>query len=952
MLSQDDIHWMGAFETFMHEGVGKILTPSNEKLEFFKPEGDMIQLIRGFRESDSQETAVELVGIMANKIEYRTEVVAGTTAELVKGTFHTEPTEQELSQLTQGTIEIELDGLFNENLGSSKDERKRIAIEVLNSDEILEREIEKTRAELDTIYDNRAHSNFVKNQAKQLGEFMVTGKAGYSTLTNSYIINGFVSILHNQELNKMHIIEYNEEGDAALKRAYIDKLATLYAIKHLDEEVRKTTAKFMQTDPDAIENILNYDILMREEFRNTENYEKEYDMNRVKGSHFKVDAGWISYKPGFKRDEDAHRDNEFEFVDDMTYNSDLAIYWNTDYTDPRWVSEGTITTNDAYDVKSYINAIKEREFDVERVFDPAYNKIVQERIKAELKEQEEKVLDEMVKLMEEDDYNPEQVSGLRPVFTVSYGGNMFLTDLDIAVDKIKFENQRQVNNTVHTVIGRSIARAANLNAAKQLNQKMLDLAEADMNKNYFPSSKYGKTNSMEYVKIGPNESNNLSREIWPVIPRYMKLDIIKRFNHVKRNQLSKIAKRYMIDEDDLYTEDVQNLESKLFELYQAEDINAKKIMFTQRKLSKLISDKLTSKLEKSKNNQYEDVREQVNKIIMQRPYIAVRRNLVYHYFGNREPYILDPSKFNKKLSFITKRLKKIDAVWRELVKIIKTNIVIRTTSVVMWNIISNVLLAVLQRRNPIAEIRDQIKGFRLLGKYLEAYREAEKIKIKQKAGNATAKDINRLNLLENEMQENPVKELIDAGLYTSAVEDINTPELHRKSFFDNALDQYIDKLPKGAQKAIDVLYVTKNTPIFHALLKITQASDFAARYAKYHQLRREGVNKQRAIKIVLDNQINYGFNHGKILQWLNAHGLVMFSMFFEKIQRVMKKTTLENPVNVAASIAMQGFVFEHSPISDMLFFKEIGYLAHTPLDIVENLVDDLATPPAFQLIKF
>ena len=190
------------------------------------------------------------------------------------------------------------------------------------------------------------------------------------------------------------------------------------------------------------------------------------------------------------------------------------------------------------------------------------------------------------------------------------------------------------------------------------------------------------------------------------------------------------------------------------------------------------------------------------------------------------------------------------------------------------------------------------------------------------------------------MNENPVKPLIDAGLYTAVTEDLSNEELHKEDYIDMQVKKFTDKwVPDGVKKVFDVLYITKNTPGFQALLAAMQYSDFAARYSKYYSLINNGMDKRKAVKMVLDNQINYGFNHGKMLQWLNDRGLVMFSMFFEKIQRVIKNLTLRKPFTVLLAILGNDFIFDKSPLQDSAFTRNVGRMIFMPDDIAGTFLE-------------
>jgi len=100
------------------------------------------------------------------------------------------------------------------------------------------------------------------------------------------------------------------------------------------------------------------------------------------------------------------------------------------------------------------------------------------------------------------------------------------------------------------------------------------------------------------------------------------------------------------------------------------------------------------------------------------------------------------------------------------------------------------------------------------------------------------------------------------------------------------------------------------------------------------------------LKTVLDNQINYGFGHGKTLQWLNARGFLMFTKFLEGIQRVIRHTTLDNPVSSALAFLAGGWAYNDSPLADNMFNIDYERRFNNPYELGETL---LSLPPALQI---
>jgi len=934
-LLDNSEHNVGAFETWL-------------EIHGMKPEGTVQQLIRVLRNSDNLETLVENLGLQSNRIEYKVETSLAQQSRLIKALFDIkvdEKIDESISiPLTKGVLDIELDSMINKQLGGSTKEQIVLLKKVLGDSKELNNEINIMKATIRNIIKNEDESEFIINQSINLGKYMVTGKAGSGQLMNSFMIYG----LSGLDMSISAKDSKNERGDAKSNRAFIDKLATLEGIKNTSNEVNLKVLELLNTNENAVISIMNYDTNAREQLK-VANGDK-FNLSYVKGYHEKVSkANWITPRVDLTSSKERLLLENYKVSTVPTFNKEYTVYLNTDFTEPGYSAEGVKITNDGHKINSYLNIIKENSLGENKdVLDP--KEIIRNRnlVKAKLDEVASEVSLEFKK-MQKKDYKPSN-SGMRPVFAIGKNGEIFVTDMDISVDKQMLENQTRMNNSVDVVLGKTYSRAIDLKESRENNLKILDLAQKDMYDNYDSTKDYfagGNKNLMSYVKIGPNENNELNKEIWGVLPRYMKVEIIKRHYSNSKRQVSIIAKEVGLDDESgIITKKIQDLQAQLKVESAREINNIEDILDLEKKIASEFKNNLDKYLDKKANKEeVKEIRAKIKAIYKEEPYLAVRRNLVYHYFGNQEPSILHFGKrknINKLITFA----KYIDMLWKHLIKIVKVNIVMRDLPTLMYNIVSNVILAIIQGRNPLTEIKQQISGMINLNRYREDNRKIEQLRLKIAAGNYTINDENQLKIHVLRLNKNPVKPLIDAGLYTSASEDLSNEELHKESYLDSVADKYLGKLPDSVRKTLDILYITKHTPVFHGLLLAMQYSDFAARYSRYYLLINQGMSHQKAIKQVLDNQINYGFSHSKLIQWLNARGLVMFTKFFEGIQRVLKNTTMDKPFNVALAVLSGGFMFENGPFGDSLVSRNIPGMIHFPNDIVGTLVE----PPAFYQI--
>ena len=925
---------VGAFETLlsMLPFIGNM---DLSKQSFMSPEGSFQQLLRSARESDAYETMIEKLGLVAGKVEYASETALARMAAIVSGLYGRKLTKQESIALTKGLVEVELDSLFDELLENDEASALETAKKVLSDKSARAKEIKDTEDKIFALEKNKKAARIMISQAKGLGEYMITGESAEYQLMNSYMIVGFA----NLDRSMSNISERNELGK--VKRALVDKLATLHAIENNDSTVNEKVHSLIVEDSEATIALMKLDRSAREEMKRNEKKAGSYDMHKIKGQRYKTGAQWIHSKVSLKKNEDKLSGENFTREENLTFNDEFSVFINSGTNERGWKNEDLITTNDGEPINSYVSIMSEDNLDPEDMFDVEKKKESKKKIKEMLLKKQGEFLDG-IELMADPNFVPKK-TGMRPVFSVNARGDIFVTDMDINVNKRKLEEIERTDNRVDLVVGKTMSRAISLHGAIQANRVLLDVLEADSFENFDDTrnpNMGGKTNAMEYVKIGEMEDNILSREIWQTIPRYMKEDINNRhYNNINRD-IANLLDGTPISRDAI-------LDSKADELFATMKSVAKNPKSTpedvnkaNRKYASYVKSKIKEYVKDNKNSDgVSDLIKSIETITSVSPYIAVRRNMVYHAFGFREASVLAwieekiPGIFGTNVvRGANKVIKYLDMLWKHLIKTIKVNIVVRDLPVLIGNIISNFLLAVLDGNNPFSEIKAQMAGIKHLYRYKTDFKIQSELLIKKQAGIITKNEDNELLAVMQSIKNNPVMPLVNAGLYTSMAEDLGNSDLHSKTYLDYKQEQAMDWLPDGVKSALDVAFLTKGTQGFQVLLLAMQSSDFAARYATYYRLINKGWSKDKALKRVLDNQINYGFNSGKLLEWLNARGLIMFSKFFEKIQRVLVTLVGERPANVLMAAASQDFMYDDSPLGDSIFERGLTSVMYNPLD--------------------
>ena len=327
--------------------------------------------------------------------------------------------------------------------------------------------------------------------------------------------------------------------------------------------------------------------------------------------------------------------------------------------------------------------------------------------------------------------------------------------------------------------------------------------------------------------------------------------------------------------------------------------------------------------------------------------IILKKDVLTVAFGE-DNYSITQSVLATNMSEKTKaRLRKLEDGWQDIMQISKANIVIKTPEVLFGNIFSNFKILMYVGVQPQRGLKLLAAAKRDLAVYETARRELEGLKRDLLNPNNKVNK-GRIAQLENEIKANSVTPLVEAGLYQSVVEDVDTAgQLNRTaSWFDQQTDKYITN--ETANSAIQHIFMTQKTKPYQQLMKATQVSDFYFRYAQYYDALDKGTSQAKALKDATDNFINYEVPLEKHVRYGDAMGPWFFVKYFVKIQRVVKKFVKEHPLRVGIDIALQQFVTGDTP--DVLDASVIdkGFNTYNPFKLVERFWE-VVTPSGLDL---
>lgn len=283
-------------------------------------------------------------------------------------------------------------------------------------------------------------------------------------------------------------------------------------------------------------------------------------------------------------------------------------------------------------------------------------------------------------------------------------------------------------------------------------------------------------------------------------------------------------------------------------------------------------------------------------------------------------------KYGQKLA---NRLRMYEDGWQEIIRAVKDIFVVKNLFTTLGNITSNTMLLYMSGL-PLHDVfRLQFEGWNNAMRYNRMKKDVFDLQRSLEALNPNSaqyrKNLAKINELESEMATNPVHELMEAGLFQTIVEDIDSsldPFSYKSKLmkkFDNFTESRgLDKFNALGRK----LFITQDTALYKLLNQPIQLSDFAGRYAKYQYLTRPGNNqmsREQALDVVIEDFINYDIPTGKALQYMNDMGLVMFTKYFLRVQKPIFRLFRERPATTLLKMMTMNMLDISNPMDSSIF---------------------------------
>lgn len=292
--------------------------------------------------------------------------------------------------------------------------------------------------------------------------------------------------------------------------------------------------------------------------------------------------------------------------------------------------------------------------------------------------------------------------------------------------------------------------------------------------------------------------------------------------------------------------------------------------------------------------------------------------------------------------------------WQELVHEVKDIIVVKSIKVLVDNVLSNwsqLLIAGVSIKDILGHHLTALRGARAYERDQEAL---DQLQIQVAAGAGPKDAEQEIARLKDALARNPVRDLIEAGLMPTIVEDVaadDESDLYSyKSQLARKVAGFTDKLNPTVVDVAKTIYMAHDTKIYQGLSRVTRLSDFVARYTLYQHLTNqkgkggETMSKEEALFEASESFVNYDSPLPKGLQYLDTMGIVPFLKYFLRIQRVLMRLVRKNPARVIGTLLLNNFVDLGPIVLESSWISKIG---NNPLQWgalqLPGTIDDLGT---------
>jgi hypothetical protein len=290
-------------------------------------------------------------------------------------------------------------------------------------------------------------------------------------------------------------------------------------------------------------------------------------------------------------------------------------------------------------------------------------------------------------------------------------------------------------------------------------------------------------------------------------------------------------------------------------------------------------------------------------------------------------------------------IKSFESSFQEVIKDIKDIIVIKTGVVTLVNTLSNTVSLRMLGVPMLDIVRNQAIAFKGAVDYQKDTKELhtlETILANEQRPNRRTLDKQQVAILKNRIANNPVRELVESGVYQTIVEDIDSTDAqftYKSKFSEmvgNLTEPVTNRINDNIKTVAKNMYMSHDSKTYKMFNQAAVLSDFTARYAlhKHYTTRAENrLSSKDSIAKVVSIFIDYDLPTHKGMQYLNDMGLVWFSKYNFRLQKILMETMSESPARVIMLLALQSSAGDVPNMFDnSVFTHDMSNMLRNPLN--------------------
>jgi hypothetical protein len=280
----------------------------------------------------------------------------------------------------------------------------------------------------------------------------------------------------------------------------------------------------------------------------------------------------------------------------------------------------------------------------------------------------------------------------------------------------------------------------------------------------------------------------------------------------------------------------------------------------------------------------------------------------------------------------------------EAVRAAKDTMVIKSGVITAGNILSNVVLLT-ARGVPLTDaVTGTYKAYKDTFEYLDADRKATQLELKllleDQEPTLEEKDLIKMraqvNYYKKVMHDSPVRDLMEAGMYQSIVDDVDM--LHSIDYETNmpAVDKAIKALPTGLVSVGKQILMTHDTAIYSTMRDFAQIADFAARKVNHDYNMKNGMAFEDSIEDIDTTFINYDIPSTPFIQFLSDVGISPFITYFMRVQQVLVKAFGEKPTQMMLATFLASTLGFSNIMESMIGIDALLYKLQNPMALISS----------------